>query len=157
MSELFEAAKPFELESPVVFDVPPQTAQSNVIKDAAVNEFSIRPDRQFIYQNTLSSAVTSRNFTSSKNFYITKILIAFDSPGSDPWFTMTLDSAGGTILTYFLFRVRTSANAKEFKDINFTTPLYVNTQNGLNYLTLFETLMVVGDIIQFTIFGFYAD
>lgn len=162
MADLFEAAQPFEISSPVIFDVPPQTSQTNVINAEAVNQYQIRGDRQFIRQNALSATTASRNITSDKNFYVTKIMLGLDTTNSTPgtWFSAytTLVSSGATVESIFVLRNGTSTSVfKDFKNIDFNPPLFINTQNGRIQLTLAQTGLVAPDIFQYTVIGFFAD
>ena len=162
MAELFEAAQPFEISSPVIFDVPPQTAQTNIINASQVDQFKIRPDRQFIRQNTLSAATASRNISSDKSFFITKIMLGLDTTNSTPgtWFSgyTTLVSSGATVESIFILRNGTSTSVfKDFKNIDFNPPLFINTQNGRIQFTLAQTGLVAPDIFQYTVIGFFVD
>ena len=160
MAELFEAAEPFEISSPVIFDVPPQTAQSNVINNQSVNQYSIRPDRQFIRQNALSSAISSRSITNAKSFFITKIIISGDTTNSTPGVWLYLDTAQGASMLESIAVLRYGTNTTVFKtvyDLNFNPPLFINTQNGLVSFRLQCSAINALDVIQYSVIGFFVD
>lgn len=160
MAELFEAAQPFEISSPVIFDVPPQTAQSNVISDQKVNQYSIRPDRQFIRQNALSSAIPARSITNAKSFFITKIILSGDTTNSSPGVWIYLDTAQGAALVETIATLRYGTNTTVFKtvyDLDFNPPLFINTQNGAVSFRLTQVNLNAADVIQYTVIGFFVD
>jgi len=77
MSEEFEAADPFSIKSPVVFDVPPQTAKSNVITEDKEKEYAIRPDKQIFLNAYLGYGTVPFTYHNKKNFAITKIYYCY--------------------------------------------------------------------------------
>jgi len=152
--------KPFTIRSNVS-QVPPYTPISNTGNSAEVEQYRIRPDKQFWKQNALSAAVALRNIASNQNFFISKIIFSGDFAISSTWLYVYLTSvATGATIGDNIVVTRLGTSSAVFKDnrnYDFDPPIYINTALGTVQLTLAQTGMAGADICQYTVFGFFSD
>jgi len=170
MPDEFDVSDPFSISSPVVFDVPPQTAQSNVTTQDRTKEYSIRPDKQIFLNAYFGFGTVPFTYHNTKNFVITKIYYMYDmitafvvpcvlriyrvnSATSDPEPNihlgfLTVDDTDPTL---------TGAFYQGLRQLDFHHPYYFDTKNDTFYLQIDLLGEGVHDTVDVYVMGYEVD
>lgn len=157
------SAKPFVVRSNVQ-GVPPQTYVSNTQPVANVEQYSVRPDKQFLKHFLFTDPEPIMTIRGSQNFMITKILFTAQLTSySAVRFVrvFTVKPTGSQSDFFFMFHAPLSSSVQDldnkFRNIDFNPPLFVNMEGGNRYFQVDVTALAESDTIPFTIFGFFLD
>lgn len=153
--------KPFTIRSNVQ-EVPPPTQQSNIQPIQNTAQYSIRPDKQFIWEYFMTQGDETFYYTGGKSFYITKVLITTYYVGAAAGTTFqvicnTYDITTGSGLQQ-IFRHNTQDTNVDIHPLNldFIPPLYIKQDTNTGFYCYQDGIGAFQNV-KLMIYGFFAD
>jgi len=151
----------WEVQSPIVFDVPPTTVGNNVIDYQKLLNAQIFPQKQFIWSSLLFVGQLSQTYAPDKDFYITSFQFTTECRIKANFLLRTIFTSSGS-QEFMLYTVGVQntdtaiSDAKFNHTMYFNPPLRINVDKGEKYLQFDVDTFNAGDNASFVLIGFEA-